>query len=69
MKEGELLFQYDRHSRSRTTRISILKNDDAYPLAVGRWLDHVHVFFRITYDPNYCHLNAHAKGNFFKMYK
>ena len=25
----------------------ILKNDDAYPLAVGGWLDHVHVFFEL----------------------
>ena len=27
----------------------ILKNDDAYPLAVGGWKDHVHVFF--NYSP------------------
>lgn len=25
----------------------ILKNDNAYPLAVGGWLDHVHVFFEL----------------------
>ena len=25
----------------------ILKNDGAYPLAVGGWLDHVHVFFEL----------------------
>jgi putative transposase len=26
----------------------ILKNDNAYPLAVGGWLDHVHVFFELS---------------------
>jgi hypothetical protein len=25
----------------------ILKNDGAFPLAVGGWLDHVHVFFEL----------------------
>lgn len=25
----------------------ILKNDNAFPLAVGGWLDHVHVFFEL----------------------
>jgi hypothetical protein len=25
----------------------ILRNDGAYPLAVGGWLDHVHVFFEL----------------------
>jgi len=25
----------------------ILKNDGSYPLAVGGWLDHVHVFFEL----------------------
>lgn len=25
----------------------VLKNDNAYPLAVGGWLDHVHVFFEL----------------------
>lgn len=25
----------------------ILRNDDAYPLAVGGWKDHVHVFFEL----------------------
>ena len=28
----------------------ILKNDNAFPLAVGGWLDHVHVFFEL--QPN-----------------
>lgn len=27
-----------------------LKNDNAYPLAVGGWLDHVHVFFELHPD-------------------
>lgn len=26
----------------------ILKNDDAFPLAVGGWKDHVHVFFELS---------------------
>ena len=26
---------------------SVLKNDNAFPLAVGGWLDHVHVFFEL----------------------
>ena len=28
----------------------ILKNDNAFPLAVGGWLDHVHVFFEMQPD-------------------
>src|SRR5690606_1448778 len=28
----------------------ILKNDNAFPLAVGSWLDHVHVFFELHPD-------------------
>ncbi|HSI70434.1 MAG TPA: IS200/IS605 family transposase [Gillisia sp.] len=28
----------------------ILKNDNAYPLAVGGWKDHVHVFFELLPD-------------------
>lgn len=28
----------------------ILKNDNAYPLAVGGWKDHVHVFFELHPD-------------------
>jgi putative transposase len=28
----------------------ILKNDRAFPLAVGGWRDHVHVFFELTPD-------------------
>lgn len=28
----------------------ILKNDNAFPLAVGGWLDHVHVFFELRPD-------------------
>lgn len=28
----------------------VLKNDNAFPLAVGGWLDHVHVFFELPTD-------------------
>jgi hypothetical protein len=28
----------------------ILRNDNAYPLAVGGWKDHVHVFFELKPD-------------------
>ena len=28
----------------------ILKNDDVFPLSVGGWMDHVHIFFEL--NPN-----------------
>jgi putative transposase len=36
-------FRYDLHKYMS----SILRNDEAYPLAVGGWTDHVHVFFEL----------------------
>ncbi|MEP7128863.1 MAG: transposase [Chitinophagales bacterium] len=32
----------------------ILKNDKSYPLAVGGWLDHVHIFFELPVTMKVC---------------
>lgn len=37
----------DYRDRLHSYMSAILKNDGAYPLSVGGWLDHVHVFFEL----------------------
>ena len=43
----ENIITKDFRDRLHSYMSGILKNDNAYPLAVGGWLDHVHVFFEL----------------------
>lgn len=47
VKGRENLITDDFRERLYSYMSSVLKNDDNYPLAVGGWLDHVHVFFEL----------------------
>ncbi len=40
----------------------ILSNDKAFPLAVGGWKDHVHVFFELPVTVNVCDLMTMLKA-------
>jgi putative transposase len=42
---------------------SILRNHDAFPLAVGGWLDHVHVFFELEPRTSISDLMSILKSN------
>ena len=50
VKFRENFITTDYRDRLHQYMHGILKNDNAYTLAVGGWLDHVHVFFEL--DPN-----------------
>ncbi len=45
----------------------ILKNDNAYPLAVNGWKDHVHVFFELPVAIALSKPNSNAKSHIFQM--
>jgi REP element-mobilizing transposase RayT len=47
VKGRENVITKDFRDRLHSYMSGILKNDGAYPLAVGGWLDHVHVFFEL----------------------
>ena len=47
VKGRENIITKDFRDRLHSYMSAILKNDNAYPLAVGGWLDHVHVFFEL----------------------
>jgi putative transposase len=47
VKGRENIITMDFRDRLHSYMSGILKNDNAYPLAVGGWLDHVHVFFEL----------------------
>lgn len=47
VKGRENVITKDFRDRLHSYLSGILKNDGAYPLAVGGWLDHVHVFFEL----------------------
>lgn len=47
VKGRENVITKDYRDRLHSYMSGILKNDNAYPLAVGGWLDHVHVFFEL----------------------
>ncbi len=40
----------------------ILKNDNVYPLAIGGWKDHVHVFFELPMDKKVSDIMSHLKS-------
>ncbi len=44
----------------------ILRNDGAFPLAVGGWKDHVHVFFELPPDKKISDLMSMLKASFSK---
>ncbi|MBI2619340.1 MAG: IS200/IS605 family transposase [Ignavibacteriales bacterium] len=47
VKEREKIITKDFRDDLHRYMAGILRNDDAYPLAVGGWQDHVHTFFEL----------------------
>ena len=62
VKGRENFITKDFRDRLHSYMSGILKNDDAYPLAVGGWLDHVHVFFELAMTATISHLMQMLKA-------